>query len=402
MRQATRRRGPLWLAATLIAVMSLIAAACGDDDSAEPEPSVAPATEAPSSGEDAAPADDDAAPAEAEDAAPADDDDAAPAEAEDAAPADDDDAAPAETEDAAPEPVKVTLGGGAYMQTAQATLALVHGLFEANGLEVDVAEFPTGRDAMTALLGGQVDLALMAEFPVVAAALQGAEFSVIAEVSRFSDYKLQTRTDAGIESLADLPGKTVGTTVGTNVQYALETALNNAGHDSSDVDIVNLPPSGIAGALDVGDIDAGMPFDSFYIPIAELLGDRHHEIPVEGYSIHWILAASAEMSQNAEVLEAFMRSLKEAESFLEDADQAKADIINYSERVNPAYADNTFPKYMFDLQLNRDLLEVLVEEAEWLVEVQGLDGEPTEEVFLSVLDPGPLNAVAPGSSDLAG
>ena len=309
------------------------------------------------------------------------------------------------TSESADEPAEmttVTLGGGAYMQTAQATLALVHGLFEANGLVVDVAEFATGRDAMTALLGGQVDLAFMAEFPAVTAALQGEEFSVIAEVSRFSDYKLQTRTDAGIESLGDLPGKSVGTTVGTNVQYALETALNNAGYDSSDVEIVNLPPSGIAGALDQGDVDAGMPFDSFYIPIGEVLGDRHVEIPVEGYSIHWILAASAEMAQNTEVLEAFMRSLKEAEPFLADRETAKADIIAYSERVNPAYADDTFPKYMYELQLNQELLDILVEEGKWLIEVQGLEGESTEELFLSVLDPGPLNAVAPGSSDLAG
>ena len=308
-------------------------------------------------------------------------------------------------QEAADEPAElasVTLGGGAYMQNAQATLALVHGLFEANGLAVDVAEFATGRDAMTALLGGQVDLAFMAEFPAVTAALQGEEFSVIAEVSRFSDYQLQTRTDAGIESLADLPGKSVGTTVGTNVQYALETALNNAGYDSSDVEIVNLPPSGIAGALDQGDVDAGMPFDSFYIPIGEVLGDRHVEIPVEGYSIHWILAASAEMAQNTDVLEAFMRSLKEAEPFLADAETALADIINYSERVNPAYAEATFPKYMFDLQLNRDLLDILVEEGQWLIETQGLEGESTEELFLSVLDPGPLNAAAPGSSDLPG
>ena len=307
-----------------------------------------------------------------------------------------------ETADEPAEMTSVTLGTGPYMQTAQATLALIHGLFEANGLQVDVAEFSTGRDAMTALLGGQVDLAFMAEFPAVTAALQGEEFSVIAEVSQFSDYKLQTRTDAGISSLADLPGKTVGTTVGTNVQYALETALNNAGHDSSDVEIVNLPPSGIAGALDQGDVDAGMPFDSFYIPIGELLGDRHAEIPVEGYSIHWILSASAEMAQQPDVLEAFMRSLKEAEPFLADAETAKADIIAYSERVNPAYAEVTFPKYRYALQLNRALLDILVEEAEWLVETQGLEGEPTEATFLAVLDPGPLNAVAPGSSDLPG
>ncbi|MYB02761.1 MAG: hypothetical protein F4Y13_00805, partial [Acidimicrobiaceae bacterium] len=89
-----------------------------------------------------------------------------------------------ESADEPAELTSITLGGGAYMQTAQATLALVHGLFEANGLAVDVAEFATGRDAMTALLGGQVDLAFMAEFPAVTAALQGEEFSVIAEVSR--------------------------------------------------------------------------------------------------------------------------------------------------------------------------------------------------------------------------
>jgi len=304
------------------------------------------------------------------------------------------------SEGAQPELVKVTFGGGAYLQTAQVTLALVNGLFEDNGLKIEVADFATGRAALTALLGGQVDLAVMAEFPPVTAALQGEDFKIVADLGRFSDYKVQTRTDAGVKSLSDLAGKSVGTTVGTNVQYALETALNNAGLDSADVDIVNLPPNGIAGALDQGDVDAGMPFDSFYLGIQDVLGDRYAEVPVEGYTIHFVLVASAEMSRNTAVLEAFLQTLKDAEPFLEDSNAAKEAIVGYSERVNQAYADDSFTKYDFETRLNSDLLDLMVSEGTWLVETQGLDGDPTEELFRSVLDAGPLEVVAPGSSDL--
>ncbi len=69
-------------------------------------------------------------------------------------------------------------------QTAQIDVAIKNGLFKEAGLDVQVIAFPTGREALEALLGGQVDFAYMAEFPVATAVLRQQKLRVVADLSR--------------------------------------------------------------------------------------------------------------------------------------------------------------------------------------------------------------------------
>lgn len=300
----------------------------------------------------------------------------------------------------APAMTDIRLGwGNMYAQTPRITLAQRDDLFAVNGLDVEVIPFITGRDSLTALIGGQVDYAVMAEYPAVIAAIQGEDLSVIADLSTFSDYKVMTRTDTGISTLADLEGRKVGVPVGTNMQFALEEALNSVGLETSDIEEVALPVTGLAGALAKGDIDAAMPFDTFYLGFAEALGDRYAEVPYDGYSLHFLLVAAPGMS--SDVSKRFLQALKDAEPQLSDPEQAKADILEFGgDNVNSPYVESAFDAWDFSMDLSQDLVDLMVAEGQWLIKTQGLEGEPTEDLFRSIIDPEPLEAVAPGSSDL--
>ncbi|MDU7524359.1 MAG: hypothetical protein E7K72_23820, partial [Roseomonas mucosa] len=76
-----------------------------------------------------------------------------------------------------PRPVRI--GGGLSVEAPQFALAQERDLFGAAGLAPAVTNFPTGREAFEALIGGQVDLAMMAELPVVVGALRAQKFGVV-------------------------------------------------------------------------------------------------------------------------------------------------------------------------------------------------------------------------------
>ena len=105
-------------------------------------------------------------------------------------------------------------------QTPQIDVALKNGLFKEAGLDVQVIAFPTGREALEALLGGQVDFAYMAEFPVATAVLRAQKLKIIADLSRYQGQRvISTAKTLDLKSAKDLVGKKLGTTLGTNVEF---------------------------------------------------------------------------------------------------------------------------------------------------------------------------------------
>jgi NitT/TauT family transport system substrate-binding protein len=98
--------------------------------------------------------------------------------------------------------------------------------FASNGLTVDVKDYPTGVAATEALLKGEVDIALSAEFPMVAKAFEEHKLSIVAVLHRFSSQYLFGRRDRGIEKIADLKGKKIGVARNTISEFYLARFLS--------------------------------------------------------------------------------------------------------------------------------------------------------------------------------
>jgi taurine transport system substrate-binding protein len=67
---------------------------------------------------------------------------------------------------------------------------------------------------------------------------------------------LVVRNDAGVNTIADLRGKRIGTPFASTAHYSLLAALNQNGLSANDVQLVDLQPQAILAAWDRGDIDA--------------------------------------------------------------------------------------------------------------------------------------------------
>ncbi|MFD1911157.1 ABC transporter substrate-binding protein [Halodurantibacterium flavum] len=286
-------------------------------------------------------------------------------------------------------------------QTPQVDMALAQGYFDEAGLDVRLVTFASGREAFEALLGGQVDIAFMAEFPAATGALTGQNFAIVADLTRYTGSRIIGNSDRSpLDSLTDLEGKRIGTTLGTNVDYFLSTALAEAGVGA---EIVNAAPGDLVPALVRGDVDAIVPFPTFYQGAQDALGDRYLELRPGIYDPHYILAASPAMLTREDELTTFLGALVRADADVAADPEAAAEAVSasLSGNVPVATLQEMWADMEFGTSLGPDLLDLLVSEAAWIVGQGVVRAEvPTTEDIAAFIVPGPLAAAAPDAVTL--
>src|SRR4051794_15535567 len=67
-------------------------------------------------------------------------------------------------------------------ETPQIAQAIEMDAWGQAGLDIKFVSFPTGRESLEAIIGGQVDFAAMTEFAVATGALRNQRFGVVATV----------------------------------------------------------------------------------------------------------------------------------------------------------------------------------------------------------------------------
>ncbi len=289
----------------------------------------------------------------------------------------------------------VTVGWGPYADVPQFSIALAS-TFKEEGLEVRLVPFQSGREGFEAMIGGQVDLNIMTEFPAVAGAMRRQPFAILAVVSRYNASRLITTQGAGIASPADLAGKRIGLPVGTNLQFMVDQEMARA---SAKPQVVNLTPPDLIPALLRGDVDAIATFASAYPAVRRALGERYREVPVTGYASTFLVAAAKPfLERDPAAAGAFLKALVRAEEIMGKDPAAAQEAVSRSvgKAVPLDLIRADWPNYTFRVALDPALVELMTREGRWIAE-RGLvkNVEPTPDLFRSVLAPGPLSGVAP-------
>lgn len=287
-------------------------------------------------------------------------------------------------------------------QTPQVDIAIEKGYFEEAGLDINFVAFRTGREGFEAMLGGQVDITFMAEFPAAVGALTGQDFGVVADLARFTGSRVIVNTSGGeVASPADLAGKKIGTTLGTNVNFYLDKILTDAGIEA---ELVSAAPPDLVAAVSRGDVDAIVPFPSFYSAARTTLGDDYGELRVPGYQVHYILSASPEMiNDRADVLAAFMGALAKADADVQaDPGAAMAAVsASMNGAMSPEDLGTMWQDVEIGLSLDIGLAELLVAEADWILAQGVVKGEAISvEDMLTNFAPAALQAAMPDAVNL--
>jgi taurine transport system substrate-binding protein len=120
-------------------------------------------------------------------------------------------------------------------------------------------KFDSGADINTAFIAKELDFGAIGSSPVARGL--SAPLNIPYQVAFVLDVAgdneaLVARNGSGVETVADLRGKRIGTPFASTAHYSVLAALSQNGLSASDVRLVDLQPQAILAAWERGDIDA--------------------------------------------------------------------------------------------------------------------------------------------------
>ena len=142
--------------------------------------------------------------------------------------------------------------------------------------KVSWVEFSSGADILTAIQAGSIDLSTIGTHPGTTGIVNEYPFYVYYLEDIIGESEgLIVREDSGIETLADLEGRTIATSFSTTSHFSFLKALEQAGIDSKSINIMDMDASNIYAAWDRGDIDGAYIWESVK---SQILNDGGKEI----------------------------------------------------------------------------------------------------------------------------
>lgn len=256
-------------------------------------------------------------------------------------------------------------------------VAAEKGFWADEGLNVKVQMFSAGRLALDALLSGNAQVMSVSETPLVFAMSQGHPIYIVATVTRHQETKFIGRRDRGVASAEDLKGKTIATLPGTNSDYFMYRLLQSADISTGDVHILSLQPPNMVSALVRGDIAGYFAWEPHIYYGRQQLGDNAIVIgPDDLYHGRHCIAMNQDFVQkNPEVVVKLLKGLVKAQDYVhEHAEDAKAIVAKYT-NTNTALIGSLWPEYDVRVELGRELLDILGDEAKWVMTQSGSTGD---------------------------
>lgn len=209
---------------------------------------------------------------------------------------------------------ELQLGYFPLVHTSTAVNADESGIFTDNGLDVELVPTQGGAAAIPALVSGSVDLTYTNYTSALLAVEQGLPIRLVAgnDVGK-ADHGIFVAKDSGIETVADLKGKTFAVNNLQNIgTVAINSLLEDAGMQTSDVKLVEMPYPDMQAALERGAVDAIWQVEPFQasataaglVKIGDLFTGPVADMPVGG----WITTEKF-AQENPEAIAAFQESI---------------------------------------------------------------------------------------------
>ena len=143
------------------------------------------------------------------------------------------------------------------------------------GVGIETTAVASGAQIMAALASGSADLSNVGSTPMLTGICNGLDVSVVyVHSTTLTSEGLVARNGSGINSVADLRGKTVGVTFNTSTHFALLAALNVTGVPASEVKLVNARADTLPALWQRGEIAATYTWDPVLSQLAKENGKR--------------------------------------------------------------------------------------------------------------------------------
>ncbi len=252
--------------------------------------------------------------------------------------------------------VPMTIGTGVDPSLGQFYVAKEAGIFERNGLDVQLNLGPSGSAMIGFVVGNQIQAALGAEQAGIQAHNLDANVVLAGETVQLPHfYGLVARH---VDSIEGLKGKKIGIDSGSSSQSFWLALVKTMQLNPKDYTIVQVEPPEMFAALERGDIDAFGAWEPWVtraldgIPGTKNLRDNAGIIVPRDYV--WVNREWAEKNKQAAL--AFMRSMVEATTYLKTHPHEAAGQIAKLLKLDPKLTETLMGKVEYSMRLDNDSL----------------------------------------------
>lgn len=223
--------------------------------------------------------------------------------------------AESETSGNAKQLTKVSLGMVTWPDFMLFYLADETGIFEQNGLDVDIQEFASTTDNSSAFIAGNLDFCTYASAETISPYAQGGDIKVVILADKSNGCEGLVAT-SDITSIEDLKGKTVATQYCSVDHMFLLTLLQDHGMSIDDINMVDMTIENAGNAFVAGQCDAACIWDPYFSKAKNAGGKVLYSTEDNPDLISDIVATSSTMiEEQPEVVEAMTRSYYEAVAY---------------------------------------------------------------------------------------
>ncbi|MEG1857243.1 MAG: ABC transporter substrate-binding protein [Pseudoflavonifractor sp.] len=193
------------------------------------------------------------------------------------------------------------------------------GYFEEVGLTVETTQFQGGPPEIAAMASGDIDIAQIGH-GAHALCIEGQAVIVHMDQTSLADSVVGNKSK-GVNTAADLKGKTIAMSTGTSSEILLQLALADAGLTMADVNTVEMDANGIVTAMSSGQVDACATWSPGTLTIAGALGDNYVKIANNADYVDKVTFPSSFITtadyadKNNDVLVRFCQALYKAQAY---------------------------------------------------------------------------------------
>jgi NitT/TauT family transport system substrate-binding protein len=265
-----------------------------------------------------------------------------------------------------------------------------------------IADYTSATIALNAALSNQVNLAISSEYAFVATnVLKQGNLHVIATVDKSESVSIVGRMDRGIENISDLEGKRIGLSLQIAPQFYLATFLELNNVNTQNITLVNVPTTAYVSAIVNGTVDAVVVSESSIPQIKAQLPDDIVIWSVQsGRLLDMVVSCRNDwITQHPELVTRFLKSLAQAEAYVDIHPAQAESIIRNRINATDAYMAEIWPNHTFSLSLDQSLVATLENEARWIIS-NNLTNQTAVPDFLNYIYLQGLMSVKPESVNI--
>jgi NitT/TauT family transport system substrate-binding protein len=264
----------------------------------------------------------------------------------------------------------VTVGVLPIVDTAAIWLGVEEGIFEDHGLDVELELAQGGAAVVPAVVSGDYQFGFSNVASLLVANSQGLPLKIVAP-GNFSTGDPESdigavlaMPDSGIESPADLAGKSVAVNTLNNIgDVTVSEVVEQAGGDPEQISFVEMGFPDMPAALAGGQVDAAWILE----PFRTIAMDQGAEVVTHNFAdvdpemmIAAYFTTGTYAESDPEIVESFTAAMEESLTFAEEnPDAARAILSTYTE-IDPAVQEKmVMPRFSPDV--NADSVQLLAD-----------------------------------------